>query len=67
MTDLESNPFAILTFIVAPAILTNASSINALATSNRLARSIDRARKISSESKATRATTIQELRCEGAC
>ena len=49
MTDLESNPFAILTFIVAPAILTNASSINALATSNRLARSIDRARKISSE------------------
>jgi hypothetical protein len=49
MDPLNTNPFGILTFIVAPAILTNASSVNALATSNRLARSIDRARIISAQ------------------
>src|SRR5688572_23877675 len=41
---LETNPFAILTFIAAPAILTNASSVLALGTSNRFARNVDRAR-----------------------
>jgi hypothetical protein len=44
MTGLETNPFAILTFMAAPAILTNASSVLALGTSNRFARNIDRAR-----------------------
>ncbi|HEY4234343.1 MAG TPA: DUF2721 domain-containing protein [Lacipirellulaceae bacterium] len=44
---MDANPFGILTFIVAPAILTNASSVNALATSNRLGRATDRARAIS--------------------
>jgi hypothetical protein len=44
---MDANPFGILTFIVAPAILTNASSVNALATSNRLGRATDRARQIS--------------------
>ena len=39
-----SNPFAVLTAVVAPAILTNASSILALGTSNRLARVVDRTR-----------------------
>jgi hypothetical protein len=48
MDPLGSNPFGILSCIVAPAILTNASSILALATSNRLARAIDRARELSS-------------------
>src|SRR3954454_14933013 len=47
MDPLNVNPFSLLTFIAAPAILTNASSINALSTSNRLARSMDRARAIS--------------------
>jgi len=42
-----ANPFGILTFIVAPAILTNASSIMSLGTSNRFARAIDRARELS--------------------
>ncbi|HSI35080.1 MAG: DUF2721 domain-containing protein [Phycisphaerae bacterium] len=41
---IEQNPFAILTFIAAPAILTNACSTLALGTSNRFARNIDRAR-----------------------
>jgi Protein of unknown function (DUF2721) len=44
---MDPNPFGILTFIVAPAILTNASSVNALATSNRLGRATDRARQVS--------------------
>src|SRR5262249_12337215 len=49
MDPLGSNPFGILTFIVAPAILTNASSIMALGTSNRLARAIDRDRFFSAQ------------------
>jgi hypothetical protein len=44
-----SNPFAVLSLIVAPAILTNASSILILSTSNRLARAIDRARTLATE------------------
>lgn len=40
------DPFAILTLIVAPAILTNASSVLSLSTSNRLARATDRAREV---------------------
>jgi hypothetical protein len=49
MDPVNTNPFGILTFIVAPAILTNASSVNALSTSNRLARSMDRARAMSAQ------------------
>lgn len=45
--SLHSNPFIILTFIVAPAILTNASALMVLSTSNRFARAIDRARELS--------------------
>jgi hypothetical protein len=44
-----ANPFGILTFIVAPAILTNASSVMALGTSNRFARAIDRARMLATQ------------------
>jgi len=36
------NPFAVLTAVVAPAILTNACSVLALGTSNRLARVVER-------------------------
>lgn len=39
----DGNPFAALTLIVAPAILTNACSVLILSTSNRLARTVDRA------------------------
>lgn len=48
-TTISSNPFAVLTAIVAPAILTNASSVLALGTSNRLARVVDRTRVITAE------------------
>ncbi|MCU1284939.1 MAG: hypothetical protein JWO13_1289 [Acidobacteriales bacterium] len=44
-----SNPFGVLTAIVAPAILTNACSILSLGTSNRLARVVDRTRIVADE------------------
>jgi hypothetical protein len=47
MDSLGMNPFAILTFIAAPAVLTNSSSVMALGTSNRLARAIERVRTLS--------------------
>lgn len=46
MNGDSSNPFAALSLIVAPAILTNASSVLAMSTSNRLARAVDRAREL---------------------
>jgi hypothetical protein len=48
MSD-PTNPFAALSLIVAPAVLTNASSILVLSTSNRLARAIDRARALAGQ------------------
>jgi len=50
---LGNNPFAVLTAIVAPAILTNASSVLALGTSNRLGRVVDRPRVVYSDLAAT--------------
>jgi hypothetical protein len=46
MQETVANPFAVLSLIVAPAILTNASSVLAMSTSNRLARAVDRARDL---------------------
>lgn len=43
------NPFAVLTAIVAPAVLTNACTVLALGTSNRIARVVDRTRVIMAE------------------
>src|SRR5262245_43141177 len=43
-TVLMSNPFAALSAIAGPAILTNACSVLALGTSNRLGRVVDRTR-----------------------
>ena len=48
-SPISSTPFAVLTAIVAPAILTNASSVLALGTSNRLARVVDRTRFVANE------------------
>jgi hypothetical protein len=44
-----ANPFAALTLIVAPAVLTNASSVLIMSTSNRFARAVDRARVLAKE------------------
>jgi hypothetical protein len=49
MDSFASSPFAALTIIVAPAILTNASSVLSLGTGNRLARVVDRTRVIAVE------------------
>jgi hypothetical protein len=49
----EINPFAALSLIVAPAVLTNASSVLIMSTSNRLARAVDRARKMTRLLEAT--------------
>jgi len=46
-SEIANNPFAVLTFLAAPAILTNASTLLILSTSNRLARASDRARAAS--------------------
>jgi hypothetical protein len=45
----NANPFAVLSLMVAPAILTNASSVLIMSTSNRLARAVDRARELSKQ------------------
>ena len=47
--DPDLNPFAVLSLIVAPAILTNAASVLAMSTSNRVARAADRARQLSKQ------------------
>ena len=49
MGSLTDNPFAALTIVVAPAILTNASSVLCLGTANRLARVLDRTRAVSAQ------------------
>lgn len=65
---MDSNPFAILTFIAAPAVLTNASSVLALGTSNRFARNIDRSRQLIKLLEANRAITVptDETKAEAA-
>lgn len=45
--DLPTNPFAILTFISAPAVLTNASCVLLFGTGNRYGRAIDRVHELS--------------------
>lgn len=53
------NPFGVLTAIVAPAILTNASSVLALGTSNRLARVVDRTRVVYGDLAATEPGSVE--------
>lgn len=50
VTDFTSqNPFALLTLIAAPALLTNAASLLALSTSNRFLRAGERLRAVAQE------------------
>lgn len=44
--SMGDNPFAALTTVVAPAVLTNACSVLALGTGNRIARVVDQSRAI---------------------
>ena len=50
--SLTQNPFAALTFVAAPALLTNASSVLALGTINRMLRTRERMHELFIESKA---------------
>jgi len=45
-SSVVSNPFAALSFIAAPAVLTNAASVLAMSTSNRFLRASDRMRAL---------------------
>ncbi len=45
--DFPANPFAILTFISAPAVLTNASCVLSFGTGNRYGRAVGRVHEIS--------------------
>lgn len=51
--DPQLNPFAVLSLIVAPALLTNTSSVLIMSTSTRLARAVDRARELSKQLEET--------------
>jgi len=53
-TTLAQSPFAALTFIAAPALLTNASSVLALSTINRMLRTRDRMHELFAKSEAGR-------------
>jgi hypothetical protein len=46
---IAADPFSILTVVVAPAVLTNASSVLALGTNNRLARVADRSHAVTAQ------------------
>src|SRR5271154_7117699 len=48
---LTNNPFAVLTFIAAPAILTNATSVLAMSSINRWLRALDRMHELLKESE----------------
>ncbi len=48
-----ANPFAALSLIAAPAVLTNAASLLTMSTSNRLGRAVDRARDLARQIEAS--------------
>lgn len=49
--SISQSPFAVLTFIAAPALLTNASSVLALSTTNRMLRTRDRMQELFAQSE----------------
>jgi hypothetical protein len=49
--SLTQSPFAVVTFIAAPALLTNASSVLAMSTINRMLRTRDRMRELFNQSE----------------
>ena len=63
MPSFETNPFTVLSLIAAPAVLTNASSVLALGTSNRFARAVDRTRALAAEIEGgTLSDELEEVR-----
>lgn len=64
MPPLADNPFAVLTTVVAPAVLTNACSVLCLGTSNRIARVVDQSRLVADELKTLALNSTETQRCE---
>jgi hypothetical protein len=65
--NLTQNPFALLSLIAAPAVLTNSASVLALSTSNRFLRASERLRSLTSKYQETmadepRAFLVKQLR-----
>jgi len=56
--QLTQSPFAVLTFIAAPALLTNASSVLAMSTINRMLRTRDRMQELYHKSEAGGLTDV---------
>jgi hypothetical protein len=61
-TSLAENPFAALSFIAAPALLTNASSVFAMSTINRMLRTRDSMRDLLAKTEAGGQTPEQAAR-----
>src|SRR2546423_5113719 len=66
--SITQSPFAVVTFIAAPALLTNASSVLAMSTINRMLRTRDRMRELFNQSESgkemeeeTRATLMEQV------
>jgi hypothetical protein len=60
------NPFSELSWIIAPALLTNASTLLVLSTGNRLARAVDRGRDLFRQLEdAVDLTSREAIRCLG--
>ncbi len=60
--NFPSNPFAVLTFISAPAVLTNASCVLLFGTGNRYGRAIDRVHELAKMIVAAEGVGADELR-----
>jgi hypothetical protein len=59
---LTQSPFGVLTFIVAPAMLTNASSVLAMSTINRMLRTRDRMHELFNKSEAGNPSDAESAR-----
>lgn len=59
-----NNPFAVLTLIAAPAVFTNASSVLALGTANRVARAVDRTRELALHLKSDLSAEEKQMRAQ---
>src|SRR2546421_1005194 len=57
--SLTQSPFAVVTFIAAPALLTNASSVLAMSTINRMLRTRDRMRELFNQSEAGKEMEVE--------
>ena len=61
-TTLTQSPFAVLTFIVAPALLTNSSSVLALSTINRMLRTRERMTQLLAKSEEAGQSEAETMR-----